>query len=525
MIPITGLYSKMSINSNSTKELADLITQNQEEISKTWARNVKNMPNSEYQQYSLEEIQSWAKEGLATIIKTLQTGSQQAIYDFVSKLTSGRLQADLPIHIITEAFLLSKDAILPIINETYVGDSYSLFKTATLLDLFVRKMIKQFEKDYSESIHSKLVEESEKRIAEIESLQRTMSALLQKITLDEMLEIVCAEAQRLTLATGSAVLLLEDEGWLQVTIGTGYPSPALNRIPVDDSIAGQAVQEEEPILINKPSNQIQAYHRNPDLESLLVIPLQVEGMTIGVIDVVNKSGGFSEEDIRIMSLFADQAAIAIQNTKLHQKTEQLAVLEERQRLARELHDSVSQSLYSLNLYTDAARLAISKGHTQQAENNLNELRNLIREAMLDMRLLIFELHPPLLEKEGLATALRTRLESVEARSGIKTNFITNEERRLSINTEAELYRIAQEALNNAVKHSKAQNISVNLHFGEDKFRMIIWDNGIGFDTNILEQSGGMGLRGIEARVKRINGKSDITSKQGEGTQLLVEIDI
>jgi signal transduction histidine kinase len=508
MIPITGLYSKMSINSNSTKELADLITQNQEEISKTWARNVKNMPNSEYQQYSLEEIQSWAKEGLATIIKTLQTGSQQAIYDFVSKLTSGRLQADLPIHIITEAFLLSKDAILPIINETYVGDSYSLFKTATLLDLFVRKMIKQFEKDYSESIHSKLVEESEKRIAEIESLQRTMSALLQKITLDEMLEIVCAEAQRLTLATGSAVLLLEDEGWLQVTIGTGYPSPALNRIPVDDSIAGQAVQD-----------------RNPDLESLLVIPLQVEGMTIGVIDVVNKSGGFSEEDIRIMSLFADQAAIAIQNTKLHQKTEQLAVLEERQRLARELHDSVSQSLYSLNLYTDAARLAISKGHTQQAENNLNELRNLIREAMLDMRLLIFELHPPLLEKEGLATALRTRLESVEARSGIKTNFITNEERRLSINTEAELYRIAQEALNNAVKHSKAQNISVNLHFGEDKFRMIIWDNGIGFDTNILEQSGGMGLRGIEARVKRINGKSDITSKQGEGTQLLVEIDI
>jgi signal transduction histidine kinase len=203
--------------------------------------------------------------------------------------------------------------------------------------------------------------------------------------------------------------------------------------------------------------------------------------------------------------------------------EQLAVVEERQRLARELHDSASQSLYSTILYTKAARLALSKGDSKKAIENIHELGKMVHEAMLDMRLLIFELHPPILEKEGLAAALRTRLEAVEARSGIQTEFKTNSEERLPIHTEVELYRIAQEALNNAVKHSQAQNISVHLHFSADKFRMKIWDNGIGFDPRSLKIHGGLGLQGIEERVKRLNGTFEIESKSDEGTELSVEV--
>ena len=97
----------------------------------------------------------------------------------------------------------------------------------------------------------------------------------------------------------------------------------------------------------------------------------------------------------------------------------MAIVEERQRLARELHDSVTQALYSVNLYAEAARMALSAGKADVATDNLQELRNMVREAMLDMRMLIFELHPPALEEEGLATALQTRLEAVEARSGLR----------------------------------------------------------------------------------------------------------
>ena len=506
-------------------ELAGLIIQNQTKIIDSWIIKVLNLPDSRYRDYSKFEISAWAAKGMETIADVLQTNTDQSIDEYVSSLVPDRLQAGFPIYSITEALLSVKDAILPIIATAYAGDSYKAIEAAAQIDLCLKIIIRKFESVYSNTMHQQLVDESEKRIAESDSLQRTMTALLQKLKLDEMLEIVCAEAQRLTGASGSAVLLLEDEGWLQVTIGTGNPIPALDRLPVEGSIAGTAVLNGEPFLINEPVNQVQAYHRNPVLESLLVIPLHVEGANIGALDVVNKPGGFSEDDIRIMSLFANQAAIAIENTRLHHQAEQLAVLEERQRLARELHDSVSQSLYSVSLYADAARLALSKSEIKEASENLQELRNMAREAMLDMRLLIFELHPPILENEGLVVALRTRLESVEARSGIHTEFDVEEEKRLFIQTEAELYRIAQEALNNAVKHSQAKNIRVRLQFKANKFTMNIWDNGIGFDPNKKDQSGGLGLRGMEDRVKRINGRLKIVSNPGGGTQLTVEVDI
>ncbi|NIW46383.1 MAG: GAF domain-containing protein, partial [Gammaproteobacteria bacterium] len=231
----------------------------------------------------------------------------------------------------------------------------------------------------------------------------TMAALLQKLKLDEVLEIVCSEACRLTNTTGSAVLLLEEEGWLKVSISIGYPLPVRQRVPVEETLAGQSLKLGKPIIDNHPTNQLHAYHLNPDLSSLLIVPLIIKDSNIGVIDVVNKPGRFTEDDIRIMGLFADQAAIAIENARLHKQAERLAVVEERQRLARDLHDSVTQSLYSASLYVNAVQRALANKKMDVALENLQNLRNMTHEAMLDMRLLIFELHPPVLEKEGLVT--------------------------------------------------------------------------------------------------------------------------
>jgi GAF domain-containing protein len=183
-----------------------------------------------------------------------------------------------------------------------------------------------------------------------ESLQRVTSALLQSIiTLEEVLELVCSESQRLTGAAGSAVLLVEDGDWLRVTGYSGTPSPVLDRLAIEGSIAGKVVAEGKPLSINEPEGQVQAYYRNPDLRTLLAVPLWADETIVGALDVVNKPGGFNEEDVRIMSLFAAQAAIAIKNAQLHEQAEKLAVVEERQRLARELHDSVTQAIYSVNL--------------------------------------------------------------------------------------------------------------------------------------------------------------------------------
>ena len=259
--------------------------------------------------------------------------------------------------------------------------------------------------------------------------------------------------------------------------------------------------------------------------ALLAVPLHVNGGVIGVLDVVNKAGGFTAEDVPILSLFANQAAMAIEHARLQRQAEQLAVLAERQRLARELHDSVTQSLYSVTLYANAAVLALAAGKSDVAAGYLQELQETAQEGMRDMRLLIFQLHPPVLEAEGLVAALQARLAAVEGRAGLKTEFRIEGERRLPVAIEEELYWIAQEALNNVRKHAAAQHVTVHLHFTAAAVCLEVQDDGVGFDPEAVrsEGRGGGGLRSIAERTVRVGGKLTYESKPGKGTRVMVEV--
>jgi GAF domain-containing protein len=335
--------------------------------------------------------------------------------------------------------------------------------------------------------NAQLYEKTRQRLAELRSLQRMTAALLKKLTLKQVLEIVCQEARELTGTTGCALYSLQDQAWLQLAHSGGVLEPPANRMPLEGTLAGRAVLSGEPLLINDLDELAQTSHPIPDLESLLVIPLRLGDSVVGALDVTNKPGGFTQDDVRILSLFADGATLAIESAQLHQQAEQLAVVEERQRLARELHDSVSQALYSVTLYAEATRMAISAGKQEVAAKNLEEVHRMAREAMMDMRMLIFELHPPVLEEEGLGTALQARLAAVEARAGLQAEILVQGERRLPLPLEE--------------------------------------DDGVGFDPAKAGQGGGMGLQGMEERVQRIGGRLKITSAPGQGATVTVETEI
>ena len=375
--------------------------------------------------------------------------------------------------------------------------------------------------------NAELQGELQRRLAESESLGRVLVSLLQKTVLDQVLDIVCTEAQGLIGATGSAILLLTDQAWLEVKHRLGRPLTAVERLPVDGTLAGEVVRKGEPVRLNDPTlfAQAQVYQWPADLTALLALPLHVNGGIIGVLDVVNKAGGFTEEDVRVMSIFANQAAMAIEHARLQQQAEQLAVIEERQRLARELHDSVTQSLYSVTLYANAAALALAAGKGEVAAGYLAELQETAREGMRDMRLLIFQLHPPVLEAEGLVAALQARLAAVEERAGLQTQFRVEGERRLPIAIEEDLYWIAQEALNNVRKHAAARHVTVHLHFTAATIRLDVVDDGVGFDLQAVraEGRGGGGLRSMAERTARLGGQLTHESRSGEGTRLTVEV--
>ena len=372
-----------------------------------------------------------------------------------------------------------------------------------------------------------LNDELQRRLTESESFNRVLVSLLQKTVLEQVLDIVCTEAQSLIGATGSAVLLLTDQAWLEVKHRLGKPLAGVEPVPLDGSLAGRVVRQGAPVLLNDPAllERAQVYQWPSDLTALLAVPLHVNGEVIGVLDVVNKAGGFCEEDVPVMSLFANQAAMAIEHARLQRQAEQLAVLAERQRLARELHDSVTQSLYSVTLYANAAALALAAGKEDVTAGYLQELQETAQEGMRDMRLLIFQLHPPVLEAEGLVAALQARLAAVEGRAGLQTEFRVEGERRLPIAIEEELYWIAQEALNNVRKHAAARRVTLHLHFTASSISLEVTDDGVGFDPQAVRSAGrgGDGLRSIAERAAWVGGRLTHESQPGEGTRLRVEV--
>jgi PAS domain S-box-containing protein len=200
-----------------------------------------------------------------------------------------------------------------------------------------------------------------------------------------------------------------------------------------------------------------------------------------------------------------------------------AALEERQRLARELHDSVTQSLYSLTLLAEASRRTAQAGEVEKVVGNIARLGETAQQALKEMRLLVYELRPLALEQAGLADALQHRLDAVEKRAGINAQLRVELDVKLPPHVENALYRIAQEALNNSLKHAEANKVVVSLRSSGKQVEMEIKDNGKGFDTEGTQDQGGLGLTSIRERVEALGGEVSIIAEPGAGTHVRLRV--
>lgn len=209
--------------------------------------------------------------------------------------------------------------------------------------------------------------------------------------------------------------------------------------------------------------------------------------------------------------------------RLYRQAEQTAMLEERQRLARELHDSVAQSLYSLTLLAESGQRMAAAGDLPQVQHNVARLTATARQALREMRLLVYELRPTELAQTGLIGALRQRLDAVEERGGIQTHLEIEDDPDLPGPLAQELYRIAVEALNNSLKHAFATSVSVHLSCSGDMIELQIEDNGRGFDA--AAGNSGLGLRSMHERVERLGGQFIARSIPGEGTVIIVRVNV
>lgn len=260
--------------------------------------------------------------------------------------------------------------------------------------------------------------------------------------------------------------------------------------------------------------------------SWIGIPLVIRDHVTGLLSLTHSQPNYyTPQHARLALTITNQVAVAIENARLYEQAQNLATLEERQRIARELHDSVTQLLYGICLYCTATSRMIKGGNFDQVEQNLAEIKDNALQALQEMRVLIFELNPPMLQKGGLVTALQSSLESIETRAGLQTELTAEVVNRLPRSIEAELYRIAMEALNNLVRYARARKVTVDLRAVDGKVYLEICDNGVGFDLVQAKTGGGLGLHNMEQRARQIGGSLEIISAPGTGTRIRIEAPI
>jgi signal transduction histidine kinase len=259
------------------------------------------------------------------------------------------------------------------------------------------------------------------------------------------------------------------------------------------------------------------------IKTALWFPLNASGKPWGVIILLGNAMTVNPAEKNLIIAVSDLLGGIIETHALQKSARAAAVIEERQRLARGLHDSVTQSLYGLTLLAEAGREYMLEGNRESALHYLERTSETAQQALREMRMLLYELRPPELEQLGLAGALRYRLDAVERRVGLEANFKIKETAPISGEHQEALFWIALEALNNTLKHAHASRVELSLRAGPRRLRLEIADNGQGFDPD-NGNNGGMGLVGMRERAKKIGAVLRIESAPGKGTRLSVELD-
>lgn len=288
-----------------------------------------------------------------------------------------------------------------------------------------------------------------------------------------------------------------------------------------DNLIAQVWQHGIP-LIEADANLFSGQHR-----TYVGIPIATNEQVQGVLSLFPTEVNYfdKQEELDLLLSVGEQIGGVVESATLREQAERLAVSEERNRLARALHDSVTQSLYSVTLFAEAGRNLAEAEAYQRASHYFDDVLQTGQQALKEMRLLVHNLRPSALEQDGLVRALQHRLNAVESRAGVHHQLIVEDDLNLPANIEEALYHISQEVLNNAIKHAFASEVTMQISQDDDWVELEIYDNGQGFDPETAVTSGGLGLTSIQERVALLGGTVIYESTPEEGTKVVVQLPV
>ena len=367
---------------------------------------------------------------------------------------------------------------------------------------------------------------------ETEALYRVSTEISSLLDVNRVLNSVVEKAREL-LSSEAAILCLRDQATPQLSARAGSGNFARFVVGKPSSGACMAFVEAEPgqsaVLSTNDCPLDCAILREAGFDAHLAVPLHRGEAIIGALCV---GGGephpFAQEHERLLSGLASQAAIAIENARLYEQTQQLAVLEERDRIAREMHDGLAQILGFVNAKTQAAHTMLKSGEVEDALQALNHIQQVTQEAYADVRECILGLKTSVSPRRGLLPSLAEYLRKYRLQTSVRADLVVSDGAdgvRLSPAAEVQLLRIIQEALTNVRKHAQATQTWVRFETQNGWVRVTVADNGRGFDLQALTTRPGFtfGLQNMRERAGTVGGTFDIRSDPEGGTQVVVKM--
>jgi len=351
------------------------------------------------------------------------------------------------------------------------------------------------------------------------------------LSVDEVLQRLVDSARVLAGARFAALGLPDGEGGFRRFLTSGMDDEliaSLGPLPRQHGVLGAMLDAESSYRTNDihehPEFRGWWPEAHPDMRSFLGVPIVAADGVIGAFYLTEKLAApdFSDEDDDLIGLLAAHAAIAITNARLQEQARELSVVAERNRLALDLHDAVSQKLFGLVLSAEAAVTLLDRDPAA-AREQVERLQTLAQDALDELRSLVFELRPLDLALDGLAGALRKHVGLVGRLEGFEVELLIENEPPADPARDLEVLRIAQEAIQNAVKHSHAGHVTVVLRGDGNRLLLEVEDDGVGFDPAAEGiRSRRLGLTSMEERAERLDGTLEIRSAAGAGTTVRLE---
>lgn len=344
----------------------------------------------------------------------------------------------------------------------------------------------------------------------------------------DVLQMIVRSARSLADARYAALGVPDDQGSFAEFLVDGVPESqqkAIGPLPRQHGMLGVLLREGQPLRLAdiRADPRFEGWPQaHPELKDILGVPIRDGSEVLGVIFAANKNqpGGFTSRDEELLTLFAAHAAIALTNARLYERGRQLSVLEERARLARDLHDAVSQKLFSIRVKARAASMLVTRDPARAAAE-MESVGVLGGEAQAELRAVIDGLAPPDIAAAGLAESLRRYSQLAGQAHGTAVRFAAGHLPPLGARRDAALYRVAQEALHNALRHAGPAQVRVSVCPGRKRVVLEVTDDGRGFVPDA--SSGGLGLASMRERAAAVGAELTIRSAPGQGTSVRLTV--